>query len=52
MKSARGTGLSAGEREGNTLKGFKDALLNPGSRQDQNLASTGVLVPNSLDHGC
>ena len=45
------SGNAAAEREGNTLKSFKDVCLEHGSSQGQNLALTVLCVPNVLDSG-
>ena len=39
------------EREFNNLKGFQDFRLKNSSRKCQNLVSTVVFEPNSLDSG-
>jgi len=42
---------AAAERGGNNLNAFEDFCTENGSSQGQNLASTGLFVPSSLDSG-
>ena len=46
-----GSGLTAIERGRNNQNGLKDSRTENGSSRGQNLALTGLFVPNSLDCG-
>jgi hypothetical protein len=50
-KVGSGGAMTLAERAGHKLNGFTDFGTEHGSRQGQNLALTGLFVPNSLHNG-